>query len=375
MCEMTGALGHQAGRSRWWRDVPDPRPATAGRTPSGRTRIVLLGTGGGPNLKATRAGIATAVVVGDDVYLFDCGDGTTQQLPRAGLGISTIPGFDLGPLVRHVFLTHLHSDHTASYWNLLHLGWPAHQMRVIGPGRAGLPIPRFPPGAPELPLYGAANPTPGTVDMTDLLFAAHAYDLNERRHDENRPDLRSLLEVVDIGVPDTGYEPGFTLPPSASASDPSPPMDPIEVLPEDGNGVRVTAVLVHHPPVFPSLAFRIDTPDGSLVISGDTAPCDNLVRLAAGADVLVNEVIDLRHVEARLPRMPQTEAMLNHLAVAHTSTDQVGQIAADAGVGTLVLSHLVPGDDEIADDAWLRSCARPDGGDVVVGADLLELLL
>ena len=155
----------------------------------------------------------------------------------------------------------------------------------------------------------------------------------------------------------------------------APPMDPVVIYPEDDHGVQVSAVLVQHAPVFPAFGFRFDTPQGSVVFSGDTGPCDNVVRLAAGADVLVHEVIDVDALTQRIARLPNYEAVRNHLASSHTAPEQVGEIATRAGVGTLVLSHLVPGDFEISEQEWEARVQPHFDGEIVCGVDLDEFAL
>ena len=134
-------------------------------------------------------------------------------------------------------------------------------------------------------------------------------------------------------------------------------------------------MLVQHAPVFPAFGFRFDTPDGSVVFSGDTGPCENVVTLARGADVLVHEVIDVDRLSERVDRLPNAEAVRNHLAGSHSSPEQVGAIATQAGVRTLVLSHLVPGDLDPTVEEW-EAAVRPHfAGEVVCGIDLDEFAL
>jgi ribonuclease BN (tRNA processing enzyme) len=139
--------------------------------------------------------------------------------------------------------------------------------------------------------------------------------------------------------------------------------------------VQVSAVLVQHAPVFPAFGFRFDTPHGSVVFSGDTGPCDNVVRLARGADVLVHEVIAVDHMTERLSRLPNHEALRNHLASAHTAPEQAGEIATRAGVRTLVLSHLVPGDLRPSEAEWESRVEPYFSGEIVCGVDLDEFAL
>jgi ribonuclease BN (tRNA processing enzyme) len=133
--------------------------------------------------------------------------------------------------------------------------------------------------------------------------------------------------------------------------------------------VRVSATLVQHAPVFPALALKFETDDGSVVFSGDTGPSENLVELAEGVDVLVHEVIDRKWAEQLLPapRNDAQEGLFQHLLNAHTVVEDVGPIAERAGAKTLVLSHLVPGN--WPDEEWQRA-AEGFSGKFVVGRDL-----
>jgi ribonuclease BN (tRNA processing enzyme) len=325
------------------------------------TRLVLLGTAGGPLPSPTRAGIAQAVVVGGRVHLVDCGSDVTRQLRRARLLSS----------LHQVFLTHLHSDHDCDYFNVFLLGWPILQhnppVHVWGPGSAGpmCALPAEAPGEVDIPLINPENPTPGIVDVTRYQFQAHALDINIRMRDSGRTDLTTLVVPHEIALPE-GL--GAQAPEAVA-----PPMSPFLVTEDDE--VRVTAILVPHAPVFPSFAFRFDTGAGSIVISGDTAPSENLVTLARGADILVHEVFD--DAPDRRPDDDDWEAAQrrNHLLTSHTPIHQVGTIAARAGVGRLVLTHFIPGDDELPDEHWVKGVADDFDGEVVAGRDLLELRL
>ncbi|MCX5435621.1 hypothetical protein OHU25_11715 [Streptomyces sp. NBC_00117] len=133
--------------------------------------------------------------------------------------------------------------------------------------------------------------------------------------------------------------------------------------------VRVSATLVQHAPVFPALAYRFDTDDGSVAFSGDTGPSANLVELASGADVLVHEVIARAYVEQQYPppRSESEEGLVAHLLASHTADDEVGTVAEQAGVATLVLSHLVPAD--WPESRWKRE-VQGFSGRLIVGHDL-----
>jgi ribonuclease BN (tRNA processing enzyme) len=318
--------------------------------------VVLLGTAGGPLIGPSRAGITSALVVDGHVYLLDAGHGAVDQYVRVGLPLSALTA---------AFVTHLHSDHVVDLYSLLWLttggiGTVGHPVDIYGPGSAGcLPDP-YPAGR-QVATVSPANPTPGLTNMIRTQVAATAYDINLRMRDEAWPDPRTLLLPHDIPLPDVGARPKGPV---------APTMQPFEVM-SDAR-VRVTATLVEHPPVFPSYAFRFDTAYGSVVFSGDTAPTANLTTLACGADILVHEVIDVDLVQ----QAGLSPAAVNHLLTSHTDSLLVGAIAAEAGVPTLVLNHLSPGEPSlVSDEVWLQKARTGYTGDVLVGHDLQRIPL
>ena len=261
--------------------------------------------------------------------------------------------------------------------NLVQGSWPSQVIDVYGPAPAGLPIPAFPPDAVR-PVVFPDEPTPGMRATVEHLLRAFAYNINLRIADEDRSNVVEAIRVRRGRGPARGLRPGHRprLPrDGSSAAAAAPPMEPVVVHRDDDRGVEVSAVLVQHAPVFPAFGFRFETPDGSVVFSGDTGPCDNVVRLARGADVLVHEVIDVDRMTERLSRLPNQVAVRNHLAASHTSPEQAGEIATRAGVGTLVLSHLVPGDLEPTEAEWEARVSTTFDGDVVCGVDLDELAI
>jgi ribonuclease BN (tRNA processing enzyme) len=280
-----------------------------------KSRLILLGTGGGPRPRKATAASSQVIVVGERAYVVDCGDGVARQLASAGVPPTWL---------RHVFITHQHSDHNADYGNLLLLSWAA-----------GLRT--------RVDTWGP----PPIEEMTRLFMQLNAYDINTRIADEGRLPLAPLIHAHDVR--DEGV-----------------------VLKDDL--VTVTAALVPHPPVTPAFAFRFDTPDRSIVISGDTARSDNLVRLAKGADVLVHEALYVPAVDRIVARIGNASTLREHLINSHTSAEDVGRVAAAAGVKTLVLSHLVPPDDpQVTEQMWLDAARAHFTGKIVVGKDLMEL--
>ena len=264
------------------------------------TRLLLLGTAGGPAYwpNTNRRSTSSALVVGDAVYLVDCGDGAGKRLQEA---LEPTDQRATMKTLRGVFLTHLHSDHVIDYPNILLYGWfvgielAASPLRVFGPGRRGQMEPVFTPSgrqAVEPQVMNPSNPTPGTVDMTEYLYQAFATDINDRMRDNGKKDLRTLVRVEDIKLPEIA---GFKSPNET----PEPEMQPFKIYEDDR--VRVSATLVYHAPISPAFAYRFDTDPGAVVFSGDTAPSQNLVRLSTGADILVHEVIVSPWIDRVLP--------------------------------------------------------------------------
>ncbi|GAB2748271.1 MBL fold metallo-hydrolase [Sinomonas soli] len=343
-------------------------PETAPDAAVHRTRVTLLGTAGGPPWwdNSDRSGISTMISVGDSHYLIDCGEGWGPQFRKSGLGPA---GFQKGlDDLRAVFVTHHHSDHMVDYPNLLLLAWHngsdglRQPIQVHGPGDRGTLPPIFGEEKREhLPeVFNPSSPTPGLVESSHRLLEAYATDINDRMRDNAKQDLREVFEFHDIELPaGTGEDPN---------GDPTPTMEPFEVYRDEN--VRVTAILVDHRPVFPAFAFRFDTADGSVVISGDTGVCENLVRIARGADLLLHECIDMDWMDALIGSgSPSPDPnLMQHMLAAHTAIEQVGPQAERAGVGHLVLTHLVPGDTPV--EKWQKAQIG-FSGTLTVGEDLM----
>jgi ribonuclease BN (tRNA processing enzyme) len=223
-----------------------------------------------------------------------------------------------------VFLTHHHSDHNADYGTLLLLAWASELATAVDTW-----------GPPPL------------TKITRLFLEMSETDIKVRMADEGRPPLAPLVrphEITEDGV----------------------------VLREDGLTVRCAHV--HHPLVDQALAYRFESADRSIVISGDTSASEALVRLAKNADVLVHEALYLPAVEKMSAGSPNPAALRRHLLDSHTPVEDVGRVAAEANVRKLVLSHLVPGETTaVADSMWLEGAKRHFKGEVVVGRDLMDV--
>ena len=300
---------------------------------------ITLGTAGGPlwwntpDAHTTRQGIATAVVVNGAVYLVDCGRGVDDQFSRSGLAIHDLRG---------VFITHLHSDHVMGLPSFLLSGWAMARHRtgapipIIGPGDRGALPPINSNASGDVRPMHPAEPTNGTSAMVDHVFRAFSTDLTDRMLDSLLSSPDQLYSGQDIVIPEAvQFDPN---------SNPTPrDMEPFEVFRDEN--VVVTATLVQHPPIAPAFAFRFDFEGGSVTISGDTAPCDNLVRLAQGTSLLLHEAIDFQWAQQAYAGVPATqrEAVLEHHRKSHTSAREAGRIATRAGAQSLALHHLVPG--------------------------------
>lgn len=330
---------------------------------SSTMRVITLGTAGGPRWwkgdTKDRAGISTAIVVGDRFYLVDAGHGVGRRIRQAGLELSDLGG---------VFITHLHSDHTIDLPSLVVFGMHevqdrvGHPVPIVGPGPRGElpPVSTRAVTAPQ-PVV-PSNPTPGVASMFDCIVGAFATDINDRVLDSLRPSPELLFDPREIAIPSTiGYHPNDS---------PTPDMEPFVVFEDDL--IKVTAVLVEHPPVAPAFAFRFDSDGGSVTISGDTCETPNLVRLARDTDLLLHEAIDFSWVEDKYSHRTDDEgiASRDHHYKSHTSVDGAIRVAADAGARSLALHHLVPGSAD--DSVWARG-SEQFSGQFLVPEDLDSL--
>lgn len=346
-----------------------PRLLTADTKDNYSTRVTLLGTAGGPPWwdGTDRTGISTVISVNDTHYIVDLGEGWGPQFRKSGLGPA---GFQKGlDGVRAVFITHHHSDHIVDLPNLLLLAWHngsdglKQPIEIYGPGNRGELPPIFAADQRDVQpeVFNPDSPTPGLRESADKLMQAFALDINDRMRDNAKQDLSEVFAFYDIELPGTtGSQPN---------QNPSPEMEPFEVYRDEN--VVVSAILVDHRPIFPAFAFRFDTVDGAIVVSGDTGVCHNLVKISEGADMLLHECIDMDWVDSLMgPNSPKPDPnLMQHMLAAHTSIEEVGRQAQAADVDTLVLTHLVPGNTPV--EKW-QQAAQDFDGDFYVGEDLMQ---
>lgn len=283
----------------------------------GSNRLVLLGNKGGPAIRSYAPSPSANLLVWNNVpYVIDAGYGVTFKLADAKFPLTAL---------RTIFVTHHHSDHNLEVGPLAYNAWAI-----------GLKSP--------IDVYG---PT-GVQELLDGFFASQRFDIDTRMADEGRPDLRKLVtgHVVREG------------------------------LVMEGAGVKVTALRNLHPPVTESYAYRFELGAKTIVFSGDTTYFPPLAEFARGADILVHEVAYEPALQALAARNPNGATLLAHLKASHTMAEDVGRIAAAAGVKTLVLNHFVPADDRsLTDEVWIAAVRKTFDGPIVVGRDLLTLPL
>ncbi|NIR45912.1 MAG: MBL fold metallo-hydrolase [Gemmatimonadetes bacterium] len=258
---------------------PEPGSRAAHEPAAGRTRVVLLGTGT-PNAEPDRSGSAVAVVVDDTPYLVDLGPGVVRRATAARrAGIEALAPSNL----RIAFVTHLHTDHTLGYPDFIFTPWVLERdepAEVYGP--------------------------PGIRAMTDHLLAAYGQDVRVRI------DGLEPANPVGYQVNVHEIEPGLIY---------------------EDERVRVTAFPVDHGGWTHAFGYRFDTPDRSVVISGDTRPSSAVVEACGGCDVLIHEVYSQAGFDRRSP------VWQRYHAAFHTSTVELAELATRARPGLLVLYH------------------------------------
>lgn len=281
------------------------------------TKLVLLGTGAGPVPGRSRKMTSHVMLSNGSAYVLDCGLGVTDQYASTGIPFSAL---------KSIFITHHHPDHNIEYGPLLIVGWVQ-----------GLPL--------DIRAFGP----PPLKQMTEDFMRAYKQTVDFWAEDFHMKPL-TAVNVQEI----SGAGP----------------------VTQDDN-VKVSSIVVEHPPVKPALGYRFDFKDRSIAFSGDTAPLEAVAAMAKGADVLVHETMYVPALEKYLKdaiakgRPVKFDVFMAHMKADHTPSEDVGRIAQEAGVKTLVLSHLTPAIDSIDDETWRAPVAKYFKGEIIVGKDLM----
>ncbi|MFX3679780.1 MAG: MBL fold metallo-hydrolase [Hyphomicrobiales bacterium] len=276
--------------------------------------ITLLGTKGGPAIYPgpdMRMPTATLIELAGQRIVVDCGLGVTRGLVEAGMRL---------PDLSSIIVTHLHSDHYLELGPLIHTAWTA-----------GLKTPVSVHGPAGLSAYWHA------------FQRSMAFDIETRIADEGRPDIDSLVWIAPMG------EGGFA-----------------RIGP-----VQVSALLNRHPPINESYALKFEAGGKTVVVSGDTAPFDGFAGFARGSDLLVHEAMIAEGVDRLVARVGNGARLKQHLEASHSDAEDVGRLAAEAGVKALALNHLLPVDDPAITDTVWEKAVRAGGyeGPLHIGRD------
>ncbi len=275
------------------------------------TSVTITGTGT-PIPDAARAGPGALVRCDDLTLQFDAGRGTVQRLTAADVWI---------PELSAAFITHHHSDHLTGLADLVLTHW------IMDRTDARPPLPIVAPGGPS-------------GDFVRSLLDGWSADIEVRAAHAGRA-TRPPVDLVEFEIPD----------------------HPAEVWRR--GDVVVSAGQVRHEPCPSAVGYRVDTPDGSVAITGDTRVCDEVAELAAGVDVLVYEAMRFSFFDG-LP--PHRHYVMDY----HADTRLIGEQAAALGVPTLILTHLIPAPSDDADRQLFVDEVRAGGfdGEVIVADDL-----
>ncbi|RUV01731.1 MBL fold metallo-hydrolase [Mesorhizobium sp. M6A.T.Cr.TU.017.01.1.1] len=275
------------------------------------TRLVLLGSKGGPALRPGGPWPSSSLLeIGGRTIVVDCGLGVTRGLADAGTSLKTL---DL------IFITHLHSDHVLELGPLIHTAWTA-----------GLATP--------VTVFGP----PGTGHYWQRFCQAMEFDIEIRIADEGRPDILDMVSIVEFG----------------------------EGRVMEERGLKVSALRVDHPPVTDCFALRFEHAGRCVVFSADTAFFPPLADFAKGAAILVHEAMLEEGIERLVAKTGNGARLREHLLASHSFAGEAGRIATNAGVGRLVLNHLIPADDpEIGEADWIAAVRKTWAGDLTIARD------
>ncbi len=283
---------------------------------------ILLGTGT-PRAYPDAAKSGVVVLAGQRAFLVDCGGEVVRQLIASGV---------MPHRIENVFFTHHHSDHNSGLFDLFISSWRTH-VGVIEERRGPLHV------------YGPTN----TREIIEPMHNSFAYDIGFRLsyNKSNTAGSEIVYHLSDGGVV---YE---------------------------ADGLKVTAFEVDHRPVAPCVGYKFEYGGKSLVISGDTRPVQNTIDAARGADLLIHDAFQRDWLEAIAAENPEFAVQALNPAKYHTTTIEAAELAQNAGVPHLVLTHHIPQPrhNAEAEAAYMAGMSAIYSGKITVGRDLMEFVL
>ncbi len=286
--------------------------------------VGLAGTGS-PFPDINRAGPCIVVAAGNHLYIVDAGDGAARNI--------SLMGFQIGK-VDAILLTHFHSDHIAGLGEMMLQRW-----------------------------VGGSNTKPVTV-----IGPEGVEEVVKGFNDAYRLDATYRV----------GHHGPAAVPPSGSGGTAKminlAAADDASAVVVEEEGVRITAFRVCHAPVYPAVGYRFDYKGRSLVISGDTAPCNSLKKQSQGVDALFHDglqvtLMKMINEQSALSSMPSLGRITADIPSYHASPEAVARIAGEAGVKHLVFYHVMPPVPPMLNGMFLGDSAKYYKGPITVGCD------
>lgn len=307
-----------------------PSQAQQASAPKLGLRLITLGTTAGPLPRSDRAQFSNLLIVDDTPYLVDAGDNVTRRIVQSKTDFTK---------VGKIFITHPHNDHTGGIANLLSVAWQyarKEPIEIIGP--------------------------PGTEETVQGALAFNKVD-EEIRLSENRDQpLSAIVKAKNVGVGMVYQDANM------------------KVLTQENSHFQFEPGSPAYGK-YKSYSYRFETRHGVIAFTGDTGPSVKLAGFVKGADILVSEALAIDEIRSRMQRAGQWQKLSDaeragwemHMSQEHITPEQAGQLAADAAVKTLVLSHLSASGIDNDDYArFVERAASTFKGRIVAAKDLME---
>jgi ribonuclease Z len=285
-------------------------------------KVILLGTGS-PRAFYGRAKPGVIVLAGGKTFLVDCGGGAVDQMIKAGV---------MPQRVSDVLFTHHHYDHNGGFFDIFITSWRTHiTAERVFEGRST-----------PMHVYGPET----TKEIIGKMRESFEFDVK----------LRVSYNLSD----EAGSQILYT--------------ERNEGVVYDKDGIKITAFEVDHRPVYPALAYKFEYNGKSVVISGDTIPVPNMIKYSQGIDLLVHEAYNKEWLDALIKQYPDYAKALSNPAKYHTTTLEAAEIAKQAGVKHLVLTHHIPAPEanEPAEQEYISGMRDIFKGPITVGRDLMS---